>query len=177
MANFEMALSFLLRHEDPSLSGNVTHEPNGGICRFGVNSVANHEALEDGFYGMEREKALEYASILYRHRYFEPCGGFHITDQAVANLFFDLVVNQGINEATKIAQRACNRTSFSGGVHVLTVDGVPGMRTLDAINLAMPSELIGEIKNYAAEFYNDLARTHPAKFGPYLAGWLRRLSN
>lgn len=177
MANFEMALTHILRHEDPTLSGRVVSEPNGGIARFGINSVANPQALEDGFYGMEREKALEYASIIYRHRYFEPCGGFQITDQGVCNLFFDLVVNSGITEATKIAQRAANRVNFAGGVHVLTVDGIPGLRTIDALNLAMPSELVGQMKNYAAEFYNDLARNHPEKYKSSLAGWLKRLSN
>lgn len=177
MANFEMALEFLMRHEDPTLSGRVVSEPNGGMARFGVNSVANPQALEDGFYGMEREKALEYASIIYRHRYFEPCGGFQITDQGVCNRFFDLVVNSGLAEATKIVQRACNKANFAGGVHVLSVDGVPGMRTIDAINLAMPSELVGQIKNYAAEFYHDLVRRHPEKYESSLKGWLKRLSN
>ena len=37
--------------------------------------------------------------------------------------------------------------------------------------------MVGQMKNYAAEFYNDLARNHPEKYKDSLAGWLKRLSN
>src|SRR6266446_1138571 len=114
MASFELALTHLMRDEDPTLSGMVVAEPGTGKARFGVNSIANPQAVTDAFYEMPCAEALEYASILYRHRYFEPSGCTQLSDQDVVNLFFDLMVNQGIKEATKLAQRACNRVIFNG---------------------------------------------------------------
>lgn len=175
MAAFEFAFDAMMRHEDSTLSGIITDEPNGGRARFGINSVAHPEVWGAGFFTMERCDALAYAAAFYKREFFEPIGGFQITDQSIANKFFDLAVNEGITQSTKIVQRAVNRVLFNGAPNLM-VDGKPGMHTIDAINLAMPGALLQSIKDYAVQFYKDLAASNP-KFAPYLSGWLARANS
>lgn len=172
MASYEMAFEYMIRHEDPKLAGLVVKEPHGAKARFGINSLAHPEAVRDGFYEMERGAALGYAATVYRKSYFEPIGGFQISDQYVANKFFDLAVNTGVQQATKILQRAVN--SLIHGPLLLMVDGRPGLRTVDAINQSMPSDLLAAIRSYGKQFYQDVARREPEE-ETYLDEWLKRL--
>lgn len=173
MASFEMAFEYVMRHEDPQILGNVVREPKSGVARFGINSIAHPEAVRDGFYSMSKEAALWYASSVYQRSYFNPVGGRQIADQTIANKFFDLAVNEGVFEATKIVQRAVN--VVRPGLP-LTVDGRPGPHTIDAINQSLPGALLVAIRNYGQQFYEDIARRDPA-LAPCLDEWLRRLNS
>lgn len=176
MAEFSPALEYTLRNEDKDLSGVISAEPGGYQARYGINSHAHPEAVEAGLYDMSRDAALEWASATYRKLYFEPIGGFQIKYQIIANKFFDLAVNTGLTQATKIIQRAANSVS-SGPLNLgLQVDGKIGQRTIDAINQADPNELMVAIRDYGRQFYTDLARRTPAD-KQYLEGWLTRLNS
>lgn len=179
MASFTPAFEATMKHEDPKLSGIVTKDPSrahpDAIARFGINSGAWPEAVTAGFYTMPVSAALEWAATFYKYKFFSPIGGYQITDQPVTNKFFDLAVNEGISEATKIVQRAINKTG-SLELFFLNVDGKPGMRTIDAINRCMPGRLLAEIKAYAVDFYNDLVRADAA-LKPDLEGWITRANS
>lgn len=174
MASFEMAFEYMIRHEDAKLAGIVTEEPHGAKARFGINSLAHPEAVRDGFYEMERGAALGYASNIYRRKYFEPIGGFQINDPIIADKYFDLAVNVGTVQATKIVQRAIN--SLLRGPALVMVDGKAGMRTIDAINQSMPSDLLAAIRSYGKQFYQDVARRQPEE-ETFLDDWLKRLDS
>lgn len=175
MASFEPAFAATMKHEDSQLSGVITNEPNGGKARLGINSVAWPEAVAAGFYTMPVSAALEWAATFYKYKFFSPIGGYQITDQLITNKFFDLAVNEGICEATKIVQRAVNKTGALC-LFYLDVDGKPGMRTIDGINKSMPGELLIAIKSYAVQFYQDLVRRKP-KDQEYLDGWVTRANS
>lgn len=179
MASFTPAFEATMKHEDPKLSGIVTKDPSrahpDAIARFGINSGAWPEAVTAGFYTMPVSAALEWAATFYKYKFFSPIGGYQITDQPVTNKFFDLAVNEGICEATKIVQRGVNKTG-SLGLFFLDVDGKPGMRTIDGINKSMPGELLRAIKDYAVQFYQDLVRRKP-KDQEYLDGWIMRANS
>jgi lysozyme family protein len=172
MALFEPAFIVLMGHEDSTMSGVISPEPNGGQARFGINSVAWPSAVADGFYTMDHDTALTYAANFFKANFWTPIEGYQITDQNVANKFFDLSVNEGIQQATKITQRAVN-SLFMTGVDALIIDGKPGQMTLSAINKADPVELLAAIKEKAKDFYIGLVASNP-KFKPDLAGWLAR---
>lgn len=176
MALFEPALTATLKHEDPQLSGIITKDPSrdhpDAVARFGINSGAWPKALTEGFYTMDRDAALIWASNFYKYNFFSPIGGYQITDQSIANKYFDMAVNQGIPQATKIVQRAVNNllTPLQIG---LAVDGKAGQHTINGINMSMPSALLGAIREQAKDFYVELVAAN-SKLRPDLDGWLKR---
>lgn len=158
MAQYEPAFNFMMANEDSNRSGRVTPDASEAhpeaVARFGINSGAHPEAIEAGFYTMPLVDAIEWAAVFYRKAYWEPLLGPEIAAQDVANKIFDLGVNEGLTEVTKIVQRA---TNFVTTPPSLIVDGRPGPATLAALNAADPVHLLQSIKNYAIDFYKGWA--------------------
>jgi len=163
MADYNAAFQFILNNEDSTRSGVVTPDPTNNdpsaIARFGINSAAHPEAVKDGFYQMPVDKALEYAEVLYKYAYWVGVSGYQVIVQDVANKIFDLAVNAGTVQAVKIAQRAANHCLAPAaiGYMPLAVDGICGPETVEALNAANPEELLPSIKDYACQFYRDVA--------------------
>src|SRR5438045_9393302 len=91
MANFEEALVFVLRNEDPHLSGVVT-EDSGGRTRFGI-AERFHPELGDEFYSGVLESALVTAGEIYRAEYWQSIHGEEIKAQAIATKLLNMAVN------------------------------------------------------------------------------------
>jgi lysozyme family protein len=167
MANFNEALTFVLRNEDPHLSGVVT-EDSGGRTRFGV-AERFHPELGDDFYGAPLDLALEKARDIYRADYWGAIRGDEIDDQRVAAKLLDMAVNMGVRQAVVLCQRALNASASMG----LREDGVFGQRTLKAMNQSEPEELLQHLREACAAFYQHLAAVRP-EAQMYLRGWLAR---
>lgn len=163
MSLYQPAFDFMMSNEDPTRSGEVTPDPTESdphaIARFGINSFWHPEAETEGFYQMPVDKALEWVASFYKYRYFAAIWGYQIACQDIANKYFDLAVNTGPEEATKIVQRACNSVlaPIALGYKPLGIDGLCGERTYQAINACAPEQLLPEIKSYAVQFYKDVA--------------------
>src|SRR6185437_13795 len=140
MANFDDALAFVLRNEDPHLSGIVT-EDSGGRTRFGI-AGRSHPELGGGFYFGPAEEALATARAIYRTEYWRPMHGDAIDDQSVAAKLFDMAVNMGVRQAVMLCQRAVSAVAALR----LVEDGIPGSRTLDAVNRANPEALLAQLR-------------------------------
>src|SRR5256885_12152164 len=91
MANFEEAIIFVLRNEDPQLSGVVT-EDSGGRTRFGI-AERFHPELGDEFYSGVLESALVTAGEIYRAEYWQSIHGEEIKVQAIATKLLDMAGN------------------------------------------------------------------------------------
>src|SRR5690348_2451161 len=109
MANFDEALAFMLRNEDPHLSGVVT-EDSGGRTRFGI-AERFHPNLGHDFYAGPAEAALRTAREIYRYEYWKPICGEEIRDQQVAAKILDMAVNLGVRQAIVLCQRAINAST------------------------------------------------------------------
>jgi lysozyme family protein len=166
MANFDEALTFVLRNEDPHLSGIVT-EDSGGRTRFGI-AERFHPELGEDFYAAPLEIALEKAREIYRLDYWAAIRGDEIDDQRVATKLLDMAVNMGVRQAVVLCQRAVNADSG-----LLVEDGVFGPRTLRAMNQCEPEELLQHLREACAAFYQHLAAVRP-EAQMYLRGWLAR---
>ena len=166
MANFEEAVIFVLRNEDPHLSGVVT-EDSGGRTRFGIAERFRPE-LGDDFYQGPAESALEVARQMYRSDYWRAIRGDEIRDQSIATKLLDMAVNMGTRQAMVLCQRALNASGFQ-----LHDDGICGCRTLAAINLADVALLAAHLRESCATFYRHLAAVRP-EAQQYLHGWLVR---
>ena len=166
MANFEEALIFVLRNEDPQLSGVVT-EDSGGRTRFGI-AERFHPELGDEFYSGVLESALVTAGEIYRAEYWQSIHGEEIKVQAIATKLLDMAVNMGVRQAIVLCQRALNAIGFQ-----LHDDGLCGSRTVTAINLADVALLSLHLRECCAVFYQHLAAVRP-EAQQYLHGWLAR---
>jgi lysozyme family protein len=95
-----------------------------------------------------------------------PFGGLY--SQKIANKFFDMSVNMGAHQATKLVQEACVDCGKS-----VTVDGSFGLGTLMAVNTVTESAMLFAIRNRCELFYNGLVKLHPQN-AKFLRGWLNR---
>ena len=100
---------------------------------------------------------------IYKRDYWNKIKGDQITDQNAAAVLFDYAVNAGVGAAVKAAQTVLG----------VAVDGGLGPQTLAAINRA-GAGFAGRLTKYRVSFYTRLATSNPAKYGKYLAGWLKR---
>ena len=167
MANFDEALTFVLRNEDPHLSGIVT-EDSGGRTRYGI-AERFHPELGDEFYDGPAEAALEMAREIYRQEYWRPICGEEIVNQGVATKLLDMAVNMGVRQAVVLCQRSLNAI----GKFSLVEDGVCGLQTLEAMNRCFPENLLIQLREVCAGFYRHLAAVRPES-QKYLRGWLAR---
>lgn len=173
MADYPTAFNFMLANEGPM--GVITSDPildprhpdPTAQARFGLNSHWHPELVAQNFYTynpdatpkVPNDHALRMAEDTYKYSYWCPIHGYQIIVQDIANKYFDMAVNQGCSEATKIVQRATNQclTPVAIGYLPLHVDGICGPQTVEAINKANPEELLPAIKSYACQFYRDVA--------------------
>jgi len=167
MANFEEALTFVLRNEDPHLTGIVT-EDSGGRTRFGI-AQRFHPELGDDFYTASPDLALEIAREIYRSDYWRAIRGDEIDDEQVATKLLDMAVNMGVRQAVVLCQRAVNAIAESK----LVEDGVLGRQTLDAVNHCDPQALLEHLRDLCSAFYRHVATVRP-EAQTYLRGWLAR---
>jgi|SRR5579859_424535 len=167
MANFDEAITFVLRNEDPHLSGTIT-EDSGGRTRFGI-AERFHPDLGEEFYGGSRDDALEIAREIYRSQYWRKVHGDEIADQRIATKLLDMAVNMGMRQAVVLCQRAVNAVRE----RCVVEDGVCGPRTLAAVNSVAADLLLASLCDACAAFYQHLAAVRP-EAQRYLRGWLTR---
>lgn len=186
MADFSAAFNYVMDREDRNRTGKVTKDPTkeepDAVARFGVNSAAHPELVErkyfeviDGVPTMSNDDALAEAADVFKYDYFMHLSGYTLADQDVVNKFCDFAFNEGISEATKIIQRAVNEIN-PDRLPPLTVDGLPGARTIAAINACEPERLLPAMKEQAIAFYRALAVDHPQFVGD-LDAWITRVNS
>jgi lysozyme family protein len=173
MADVDKAWKFVLSNEDTTPpSGKVTPEPNGGIARLGVNSVAHPEALARGFYSMPLPEALTFAEDVFKYEYWARIFGYNINSQLIASKWADLAVNEGCRQGTMLVQRAMNNL---GGM--LEVDGICGPSTIAQVNQVDAATGCAMIVGVAGAFYQSLAEKYPEKYSQaLLREWLQRIN-
>jgi len=158
-SSFQPAFNYMIRNEDSKVSGVVTPEPGGGQARLGINSVANPQAVADGFYTMSLQGALMYVENLYQSQYWNGRGLDGITSQQVASKVFDVGVNMG-----------------NGGVAVVLhgTQGVDSSNVVSSINAMGSAAFLANFVTALKEHYQKIVDSNPTKYQKYLNAWLSR---
>jgi lysozyme family protein len=104
----------------------------------------------------------EVADQLYKKFFWDKGGYSNITDQASATKVFDFAVNAGIENAARVAQRACGAT----------VDGQLGPKSFAAIN-AMGPAFVPAMRDAMVAYYEDLIRAVPSD-EQFRSNWIKR---
>ncbi len=164
MANVIAAISYVLKFEDATLSGVITHTPDGKRTRFGIDEHFHPELTNCLFYdSMGSMAALKIAEGLYEKSYCEPLCIAEICNQEIADKLLSLGVNCGTHTAAKMLQEAL----------AVEGDGRIGPITLDKLDRADPAAVITKLKELAWKHYEDVVRKNPT-LAIYRKGWLRR---
>jgi lysozyme family protein len=171
MADAKTAIDFVMRQEDETLSGVITHDA-GGRTRFGIAERWNPQITATGFYAAPVAVAMAQAEGVYRNNYWVPVNGDAVQSQYVANRLLSFCVNEGIHGGISILQQSLVALGSSLGI-----DGDPGPSTLAALNTqttANEAALMVEWRALLTAFYRRKAAVNPAQ-AKKLAGWLNRV--
>ena len=182
MSNFDWAVRCVLHHE-----GGWSDDPDdrGGATNFGISlrylqarGDLDRDGLPDGdmdgdgdvdaddIRATDRDAAIE----LYRTGFWLPNKCDKIKSSLCATKIFDMAVNMGSRQAWKLVQRSCVKLGST-----LTVDGVVGENTLNAVNSYHRTdyELIDVIRDRQANFYETIIERNPTQ-AKFRLGWRRR---
>lgn len=100
---------------------------------------------------------------LYKKNYWDKLKCDIITDNRVAHYLFDYSVNCGVTKAAKGIQSILR----------ITVDGVIGNQTVNAINKTNSKQLLNALMEERGNYYNKLVSKNPSQ-KKHIKGWLKR---
>ena len=161
MTRFERALKYMLKNE-----GGLSDDPDdlGGATEHGGITSRFHPVT---FWKVRRAKTPEERDTIihdfYLKKYWNKLYNL-ISSERLAIRLFDLGVNLGVKRAVRLLQTTINENSD----YHLTVDGIFGKNTLNAVN---KTNVYQAYKDKVKEYYES--RSTFWKFG---RGWLRRLN-
>lgn len=178
---FDKCFTYTMGMEGGEKFTNDQDDP-GGATKYGISlhflkGITEGDIDHDGDIDADDVKGLSWTSTkyLYEKHFWHP--SFENLHPQLASKLFDLRVNMGPVQATKIIQATHNELEkFIADNErnyiedVLVVDGVMGPKTLRACTR---DELLKPLIYQAAQFYFNLADKRPAS-QKYLLGWLRR---
>lgn len=156
MASFDLALRYVAANE----GGWSNHAADrGGATQYGITlKLAKRYGIEDA--EQLRAMTLAEAASIYKKEFWR---FDHLKSQRVATKVFDMCVNMGGGQATKLLQRALG----------IRADGIFGPKTLDFTNAANESLLLALLVDECKDFYNEIV-AHDESQKVFLKGWLNR---
>jgi lysozyme family protein len=144
---FEILIPVILRHE-----GGYVNDPDdaGGETNFGITK-ARYPNLD--IKNLTKKEAVE----IYKRDFYFPMGIDKMSDVNLALQYFDMGVNAGIKNATKLMVQAqeIKQTSKVGAYHDMS--------------------LLNIYKDLRAQYYQEVSLRRNNK--KYLAGWLNRIKS
>lgn len=167
MANVNKLAPWILKWE-----GGWVNDPDdlGGATNKGVTLSTYMQYCRKKGYPVptvERLKNLsdrEWTEIL-KTMYWDRWKADQIESQSVANILVDWVWASG-NYGIKIPQKLLG----------VTVDGIVGPKTIDAVNTRNPRELFDMIKIARFDFIEDICRKRPVN-NKFKRGWMNRIND
>lgn len=156
MADFESAVKKLLVKEGGS---KITNDPTdrGGLTKFGI-SQKSYPSMDI------KNLTEEQAKYLYKIDFWQKIRGDEIESQHIAELIFEACVNMGARAGVRMAQIAA----------AVTVDGIVGRKTVDAINSTSEALFVAQYKLALIEYYADIVANDGTQIR-FLLGWIRRV--
>lgn len=177
MSEFESCVEYVLEHEG-GLTKNKA-DP-GGTTNFGISLRFLRDVPEDvlkrlGIFGEVTDKTivdltLVQAKGLYFSEFWNQAPFDKIMNGILAKYIFDMAVNHGLSQATRITQRAC--CAAQKDKSYVKDDALFGKKTLQAINQAS-FMLIPALIASREGFMRQLVAVNP-KLDVFLDGWLTR---
>jgi putative secretion activating protein len=162
MNRFNKFLNYIFKVE-----GGYTDDKNdrGGKTTWGITE---EEARDFGYTGDMQNLTKDFAKNIYLKKYYLGNKLDKIIDDRVALSIFDWAVNSG-RRGIKKAQIVANKFGSN-----LTVDGIIGPKTVEAINKINPETFLKEYHEIQRNFYKYLVSKDKTQ-QDFLTGWLNRV--
>lgn len=168
MANVNKLKPFILKWEggfvnDPDDLGGAT---NKGItfatyCHYRKLKGISEPAILDDLKNISDSEWTEILKTMYWNRWQAD----RIKNQSVANILVDWVWASGVH-GIKRPQKLLG----------VTVDGIVGDKTINALNACDPMEIYFAIKNDRIRFIDEICKARPAN-EKFRKGWLNRIND
>ena len=143
--------------------GYVNHpDDKGGETNFGISKRAHPDV---DVKNLTREQAIE---IYHREYWQKSYSWLQQLDVDTAILLFDFAVNMSPKSLAKCIQHALNACT-----HRVTIDGIVGSQTLNAIKVIHHQQFSAAFRATVAGHYRRLVVKDPSQ-EVFLAGWLNR---
>lgn len=169
MSDFQEAMKFLLPHERGYADS--VHDA-GGATKYGISLrfllTINPSATKETI----KNLTIADAYAIYRKHFWDKYNVGSIKSQKIANKIFDMYVNMAPKASGKVIQTAINNT----GDKEVSVDGVMGNATINAVNDINENKLLPQIKLSAIAHYLAIVDFNIAEL-PNFRSWIRRALN
>ena len=137
----------------------------GGFTRLGISTRQypdlNIASLSD-----------DQCYLILKQDYWDHYRIGEIVDQTIANQVFLLIINMSPLNAGRIVQSAVN--GIGRGYVAVSIDGILGTSTLQAINKLPAPWLSDRIRTESGRYYLSLTDSNPSQV-PNFRGWMRRV--
>jgi lysozyme family protein len=189
MANFDLFFPKLIKHE----GGFVDHPSDpGGATNYGITIGTfrqyGWDKDGDGFITVDdlRLISLDDAYFIYQNFFWDKVLGNYIKNQQLAELIADFYIN-----APYVSIRVLQKVLNDSFKKQLSIDGILGKQTLEALNSVPQKALFDEFKaaridyyKYRAgessvlvEFFKSIGAGSDSKYAVFLKGWLKRANS
>jgi lysozyme family protein len=153
-----------LKHE----GGISNHKADrGGLTNFGITFRTLKSfipaATEESLINMTKEQAIAF----YRTYFFYGMGVDKYPKE-IQDIMFDMNVNHGVGNSTRILQRALVLSGMP-----VTVDGIPGRQTLSAAQKVNLKTLRDNLITARLRFFQAIVRNDPSQ-AVFARGWENR---
>lgn len=173
------AIDFVMKQEDSTLSGIITDDPTdmGGTTRFGLTAKYHPALVAQGFYtknAVPTERAIPMAESAYQSDYAASLQLQAIKSRGVGTALLSFAVVEGTPTAVRVLQGVLNAVGYK-----LTVDGVMGNQTVNALNDALsltPGSSVPFMQAWLEaeeKYFAGIVKLHPNQI-KYIAGWDNR---
>ena len=144
-----------------SYKGKSGYHTNKGIT-YAVWKKKHGSGMDSHFFEMSNDEWLQFYMD-----YYDLVKGLQVKSDSISFFLTQIAWGSGKKQAGLTVQRALNVLG-----HNLSVDGVIGTQTINAINIADEKELFDMMITYRVEFFKKIST---GKNSVFLKGWLRRL--
>ena len=167
MGNFDKAVEFVLQNE----GGFQKNPDDPGNWRDSVLIGTKYGISAKYFPDVDIENlTVEQAKEIYYESCWHGSICKHLPDE-LATVYFDAIVNMGLQRASKVLQHSCNQIV---GDNYLSVDGIVGERTQEVLNMILhwlPEHSFVDV--FIIERIRDYVYGRDATKNEYLS-WIRR---
>lgn len=172
MANYKKIVPFFYKWE-----GGTSNDKNDSASKYdcGVNGIHTNKGVTYtawvGVFGTNKvDRFLEMNNedwgVIFKRGYWDKVKGDKIELQSIAECLVSWAWGSGSRTAVKQMQKVLG----------VSVDGVIGNQTLNAINSSDEKELFDKCVKARAQFFESIARKNPKNL-KFLKGWMNRLKD
>ena len=174
-SNFNYAIKIILKHEGGLVNNKYD---TGEISNFGISlRFLKHEKKDINQDGLIDAKDIliltkDLASKIYLDDWWYRYHMDSINDKIIATKMFDISINMGYSQASKILHRAMLATTHPKCPVIIKRNFISHQDNL-CINTLKSERFHAEINKQCADYYIMIVKRHPT-YKVFLKGWLKR---